>query len=267
MAPPKRPPAGGSLLVDDRFPDMDRTPADQRGRWLVARYLPCALFALKVSSATSSVGRTLVVPTPYAIKMALVDAAFRAGTSDEACALLLRALVGVAVRIAPPDRAVVSHTFLKVRQEPKTRDPHQPFISSVAYREFVFHQGIWRWAFDLVDRDAAFAESLSRLLPHVRYVGKRGSFVQYVGVERLSELGSTFSQPLGAGAVDMPMGPSHVAPLDDFGPDADLPTLSSYSSKRASVGKHRVFVNTLVPLGVVNVGPGFTEYRGGESGP
>ena len=45
---------------------------------MVAKYLPTALFSLKTSQATSSVGRTLVVPTMYAIKMALVDAGFRA---------------------------------------------------------------------------------------------------------------------------------------------------------------------------------------------
>src|SRR3972149_509738 len=64
------------------------------GRWLVAEYQPAALFSLKISLATSSVGKTLVVPTPYSIKMAFVDAAFRAGVPDGEGADFLGSLVG-----------------------------------------------------------------------------------------------------------------------------------------------------------------------------
>src|SRR6185312_3026242 len=63
------------------------------GRWLVVEYQPTAMFSLKTSLATSSVGRTLVVPTPYSIKMGFVDAAFRASLSEPECAAFLRSLV------------------------------------------------------------------------------------------------------------------------------------------------------------------------------
>ena len=89
------------------------------GRWLVSEYEPTALFSLKISLATSSVGKTLVIPTPYSIKMALVDAAFRAGLSDVECADLLRSLVGVDLRVGMSEAAAVTHTFVKVRQEAK----------------------------------------------------------------------------------------------------------------------------------------------------
>jgi hypothetical protein len=231
----------------------------ESARWLIARFLPCALFALKVSTATSSVGRTLLVPTPYAIKMALVEAAFTASWSYEECDRLLRALVGVPVRIAPPDRAVVSHTFLKVRQEPKTPDPERPYISSIAYREFVFHRGEWRWAFNLRENDHWLDAAMIGLLPYVRYIGKRGSFIQFDRVEWTTELDAAFTQPANVEVLTLP-NRAHIAPLDDLGPEADLATLSPYSPKTARAGRHRVFVNTIVPLGVVNTGPGFTEY-------
>ena len=88
------------------------------GRWLVFTYLPTAVFSLKISMATSSVGKTLVVPTPYAVKMAFVDAAFRLGWTDTDCGMLVQSLVGVAFRVAPPCSAIITHTFVKVRQEP-----------------------------------------------------------------------------------------------------------------------------------------------------
>ena len=233
------------------------------GRWLVADYQPTSLFSLKASLATSSVGVSLVIPTPYAIKMALVDAAFRVGDTMEQCGILLRSLVPVDVRIAPSFAAVVTNTFVKIRQEPKAPTPKSPYISSIAYREVVHPLGKWSWAFDLVFCDDALIGQLGRVIPHVNYVGKRGSFIQFLGrLYRQSELGSSFTQPLAAGEFAVPPR-SHVRWLDDFGPDADLETLSSFTSKPAKRGKHRRFVETVIPVGLHNTGPGFSEYRAG----
>jgi hypothetical protein len=191
--------------------------------------------------------------------MAFVDAAFRTGLSDDECAEFLRSLVGVDVRIASPEAACVTHTFVKIRQEPKNVDPLHPYIDSIAYREVVHHRGVWRWAFDLAAGDSTLAERLVLIAPHVSYIGKRGSFIQFTGFSRRSELGSEFTQSAQNQWVLPPR--AHIAPLDDFGPDADLETLSSFTSKKPSRGKHRSFVDTVIPLGLVNTGPGFSEYH------
>jgi hypothetical protein len=224
-------------------------------------YRPTALFSLKISLATSSVGKTLVVPTPYAIKMAYVDGGFRAGWTDADCGAFLRALVGVDVRIAPPTESVVTHTFVKVRQASRQQDPLRPYIASIAYREVVHHRGIWRWAFDLAGSGAWLARRLVEAAPHVSYVGKRGSFIQFVGIRRQVELGRGFTQPLEAGRQWTPPSRAHIAPLDDFGPEASLEVLSSFTSASPRRGRHRRFTETVIPLGLVNTGPGFSEYR------
>jgi hypothetical protein len=231
------------------------------GRWLVAEYQPTALFSLKISLATSSVGKTLVVPTPYSIKMALVDAAFRAGLSDVDCADFLRSLVAVDLRIAPTDAAAVTHTFVKVRQESRDADPLVPYIASIAYREVAHHHGRWLWAFDLAAGDDRLAERLVRLAPHVGYIGKRGSFVQFLGLSRLTELSDRFTQPVQNEQPWSPPPRAHVVALDDFGPEADLETLSSFTDRSPRRDRHRKFVDTFVPVGLVNTGPGFSEYR------
>jgi len=231
------------------------------GRWLVLDYQPTSLFSLKTSEATSSVGVSLIIPTPYAIKMAFVDAAFRFGNTLDTCAELLRSLVLVGIRIAPSAAAVVTNTFVKIRQEPKTPSAESPYISSIAYRELVYLSGTWAWAFDLASCGEILAGQLVALAPHVNYIGKRGSFVQFLGrPHRRSDLGSGFTQPLRGNAFVTPAR-SHVRPLDDFGPDADLETLSSFTSKPAKRGKHRRFVETIIPMGLTNTGPGFSEYR------
>jgi hypothetical protein len=231
------------------------------GRWLVVDYDPTALFSLKISMATSSVGKTLVVPTPYAIKMALIDAAFRWGYTEPDCEALLRSLIQVTVRIGPGPGAVVIHTFVKVRQESRDSDPLRPYSSTIAYREVAHHDGIWQWAFDLAAGDDTLAQRLVDLLPHVSYIGKRGSFIQFRGFSRRQELANDFTQPLQTATSWSPPPRAHIVPLDDFGPEADLETLSSFTTKRPIRGRHRLFIDTIVPIGIVNTGPGFTEYR------
>jgi hypothetical protein len=231
-------------------------------RWLIARFYPCALFSLKLSFATSSVGKTSPVPTPYAIKMALVDAAFRLGWPDPRVNQLMHQLRATDVRVSPPQRSVVTNTFVKVRQEPKNPTAENPYISGIAYRELICHEGLWRWGFDIRGKPEGFQEELSALLAHVSYVGKRGSFIQFVGVEGAAVLDSSFTQPLEPGQPwTLPRG-AHVLVLDDFGPEADLETLSSFSrGKQVRRERHRRFVETIVPLETFSSGPGFTEYR------
>jgi hypothetical protein len=231
------------------------------GRWLLAEFAPVSLFSLKTSQATSSVGRTLVVPTPYAMKMACVDAAFRAGLRDDVCAQFLEQLVGVDVRVRPPTTAIVTHTIVKIRQEPKKPSPELPYISSVAYREVVHHAGRWWWAFDLAARDDLLAERLVTTLPHVRSVGKRGSFLQFLGLERVEELDETYTSPIVPGEDFRIAAAWHVQQLDDFGPGATFNSLSTYSGARAQRGRDRIFTATMIPLGLVRSGPGFSEYR------
>ncbi len=231
------------------------------GRWLIARYVPTALFSLKASTATSSVGKTLVVPTPYAIKMALVDAGFRSGLPESDCAELLASLVPVGVRISPPESAIVTQTFVKIRQEPKNPNPMHPYTASIAYREVVFHQGTWRWAFDLGHGDEGLAERIAYLAPRISYIGKRGSFVQFDGLERAAELSTGYTVPMPPPGDWVMPARWHPAKLDDFGPEASLEVLSTFSAAKPRVGRHRRYVDTIVPLGLVSTGPGFSEYR------
>ncbi len=230
------------------------------GRWLVALYEPTALFSLKISSATSSVGRTLVIPTPYSIKMALVDAGFRAELSAAQCDALLRGLAGVEVRIAPAPKVVVTHTFVKVRQQSRAGDPLRPYGSTIAYRELAYLNQTTKWAFDLAGAEELVAARLVELLPHISYVGKRGCFLRFLQLYRSTALGPEFTQPVNRAGGWSPPRHAHIVPLDDFGPEADLETLSSFTQHRPKRDRHRRFVETIVPVGIVNQGPGFTQY-------
>lgn len=224
------------------------------GPWLVFSFEPTSLFSLKVSSATSGVGRTLLVPTPYAIKMALVDAALRTGWQGDPD-FFVRALARTRILVAPPERAVVTSTLIKIRQENKAGTA---YIPSVAFREFVAYRGLIRCAVDLATVSLDTAQAIITMAPRVFYLGKRGGFVQFIGAHREDEPGHGYCQAIEPG-LEMPSG-FHISVLDDFGPEATFDALNSYSTSPIQRGKHRIFREMVVPLAMVAVGPGFAEY-------
>src|SRR3954452_24617056 len=81
--------------------------------WTVARYAPVALFSLKPAVATSSGGKTLICPTPFAIKMALLDAALRV-TGEIEGKRLWPGIRDLQLRLALPEQVVVINTFTKI---------------------------------------------------------------------------------------------------------------------------------------------------------
>ncbi|MFZ5646392.1 MAG: hypothetical protein ACOY30_02110, partial [Bacillota bacterium] len=119
-------------------------------KWLILEYQPTTLFSLRMTHATSSGGKTLLVPTPYAFKVAMVDAAIRA-ESINLGRQVFEWIKDKAVLFSPPERAVVTNTFVKILRKTEIKnldkDPEKaemqrsflasnPFQSTIAYREY-----------------------------------------------------------------------------------------------------------------------------------
>src|SRR6266540_1084649 len=83
--------------------------------WLTAVYHQVSLFSLKPSDATSTGGRSLLVPTPFSIKMALLDVALRFYGEDGGSTFfpLIRDL-GIA--LSPPPQIVVNNCFVRIHK-------------------------------------------------------------------------------------------------------------------------------------------------------
>jgi hypothetical protein len=260
------------LLVEDDAADIDLgvqpKPAGhshESGRWIVFRYAPVTLFSLKMSRATSTAGKTLLTPTPYAVKMAFLDAALRhglAGDADE----LVRRLAKASVRIGVPGHACVTGTIQMVRQETREierkKNPRLPWYRpNIAMREFVHYQGDLCLAFDRHTCHSELTVLLRQIAPAVNYLGKRGSFFQYVGCLERQDLDSAFTQPVEKDGGDLTIR-GQRATLDDFGAAASFDALNSFSATEIKWEIHRRFVETFVPFSVHNTGPGFTHYCG-----
>ncbi len=244
--------------------------------WLIARYRSVAAFSLRSSMATSSGGRTNLVPTMYAVKLALIDAAFRA---DEDGAEVFDLVKGLRIRFGVPDQIVVSNTFIKIlrkweskekRVEGEEKASGPAFISSVAFREFCHYRGDLLIALDIsavapIDRDL-----LRRLLQHVNYIGKRGSFFQLVDVQEtnVDQLPPHFGYVEGD-ARERVSRDLVAQYLDDIGPDATFERISTFSDVSARLGRDRVLVSVALPLRRVASSRGYTLYErtvgGGEA--
>lgn len=97
---------------------------------------------LRMTHATSKGGKTLVVPTPYAVKMALLDVCFRRFPAREAptnARNVFEWIKSREVRIRPPKHCLVTNTFVKVLDW--NRDGDDPFRPTIAYRELAFYGG------------------------------------------------------------------------------------------------------------------------------
>jgi hypothetical protein len=240
----------------------DKPNGHSKAGWLVFVYVPSAFFSLKASWATSTAGLTLLTPTPYAVKMAFLDAVLRhrlIGDPEP----FVRALTKASLRIGLPAHACVTEAILRIRQETrdvdrKLRPDLPPYRPNMALRQVVHFQGDLRFAFDRTTCTHGTAETLMRAAPAINYVGKRGSFVQFLECVHQSKLDSTFTAPVTNRTGQKSWG--HRASLDDFGPQAHFEALNSFTPTQIKRDVHRKFVDTFVPLGIRNVGPGFVHY-------
>jgi len=242
--------------------------------WVVATYLPVALFSLKSALATASGGKTVLVPTPYAIKMALLDAAIR----SQGVAFgrhLFPTIRDLRVALDPPTRLVVLNSFGKVRRplelkdaskaEQKVRDARErgayPFQPTIAYREYVQFGGPFRLAIsaELVEEDGLI--TLARLLSLVNYLGKRGGFIQLVAPPVfVAAIDDRFVELTAGQTASFALNGTMQA-LDDCGPRLTFERANIYSPERITMGQDRILRHIPLPLSLERSSRGYSLYE------
>ena len=163
--------------------------------WLKATYQPTTLFSLRPSWATSTGGKSLLLPTPYAIKLAVLDVALRTSGHQlgEAAWPWIRDLhIGVQL----PSQIVVTNLFakiLKLRRNPAPAGSMDagPFQKTIGYREYVYHPEPVHLAFGVSDEQVS---QLQEWLIQINYLGKRGGFVQLLALPEQIENDAGFCQ-------------------------------------------------------------------------
>jgi len=230
--------------------------------WLIAEYESAALFSLRPGFATASGGKTLLVPTPYAIKMALLDALCRTQGAKFAEERWPRiASLQVAIRLG--ERAVVTNLFqkmLKPRRSDAGEDDQDAgyFQRTIGYREYAHVTGVW--ALGVGWKGNAPEDWLSDAAINISYIGKRGSFVQLVGMP-------LHSANLPEEFVEMTTLQSNfplegtMQKLDDCSESVSFDKVNVYSGTKMTLGKDRISRAIVLPYRVVRSSRSFTLYE------
>lgn len=224
--------------------------------WVLATYQSTTFFSLKPSNATSSGGKTLLTPTPYAIKMGLLDAAIRTkGINYGKQAWEWIRTLSLAVDL--PERAMVNNVFTRILKPPHSRNKGG-FDRTIGYREYVHFVGEMRLGFDIYDDSQR--EQLNRLLPHITYFGKRGGFFQFLPpIQTVETLPSDFTplvEQAEAWHID-----SQLQHLDDCDVKMSFDHADIYSGKNIRVGKERHTFLAMLPYRLSRSSRSFSDYE------
>jgi hypothetical protein len=237
--------------------------------WTIAEYQPTALFSLRPATATTSGGKTLIVPSPFAIKMGLLDVAIRTLGFKQGKSLftLIRDL-DIAIR--PSRWIVINKTFIKILRykeikskasEKETailaakRDRQWPYYRTIAYREYVHFSDNLSIAFQETPR-----ETLVPLLTQINYFGKRGGFIQLQQPpETMTNLPKDFTMLTRSIDGSFPLGILQI--LDDFGEQMTFEHANIYHVKNMRAKVERIFHQVVLPYRAVRSSRSFTLYQ------
>lgn len=245
--------------------------------WVSVRYHPASFFSLRPANATASGGKTLLVPTGFAIKMALLNASIQtAGVAEGERRFATIRDLRVALRL--PSRITVLKSFAKIRRpaefkDAKTRDEkiaelkekrQYPFQATIAYREFVQlgdpTLGLEACAVEIACATAGAApEWLGRTLLAVNYLGKRGGFWQPLGQPVSRDALSGEFIEVTRDSVEIPL-EGTLQLLDDCGERLTFEQANIYSEKRIGVGVGRVFRHVALPYRLERSSRGYSRY-------
>jgi len=243
--------------------------------WILAEYQPTTFFSLRPYTATTSGGKSLLVPTPFAVKMALLDAAIRTQGLERGRESF-PAIRDLRVAVRLPRYVLVNNTFVRILRlkEIKTKASEKaagiaraiagrqwPFQRTIGFREYVQFGGPLTLAFQGMEMAA-----LAPLLEQVNYLGKRGGFMQLLHApEAAEELPDGFTVLTESVNGAFPLGTLQM--VDDCGPRLTFEQVDVYSIKGMKAGKDRVFHHVVLPHRPVRFSRGFTLYAvGGRAG-
>jgi hypothetical protein len=239
--------------------------------WTIATYHPVSLFSLRPANSTTSGGKTLIAPTPFCIKMALLSASIQMAGVAEGQRRFPQ-IRDLRIALALPGQVVVVKSFAKIRRpirlgsgdarEAEIAEAlevgHYPFAPTIAYREFVQFGGALQIAFTLPQGETP--GWLSETLPTINYLGKRGSFVQIAGWPLVTEaLEGTFTE-VTQDSTDF-RSDGTLQMLDDCGSTMTFEHADIYNPKRMTFGKERVPRHVVFPYRLKQSSRGYSLYE------
>jgi hypothetical protein len=238
--------------------------------WLIARYQPTSLFSLKHGDATSTGGKSLLVPTPFAIRMALLDVAIRT-EGVVAGPQAFERIKSLRLAIRPPAYAAVTSTFVKILKPERDAEARgREMQQTIAFREYVHLAGELALAFGGQEETLA---AIRPWLVQVNYFGKRGGFYQLLASPQVVTTEGNNPPPnflafpdsdLVAGKLPDRFLLGLIQRVDEWGSPLQFHQANIYTRERDTairLGKERVRVDVILPYRMVRSSRGLTLYE------
>lgn len=207
--------------------------------WLIIKYSPTTLFSLKNSSATNSAGKSLITPSPYSVKMALLNSVITFDSLKTAKAYfnLIRDLE---MRFSLPESLVVNNCLIRILKDndkvSKEDKIDNPFKTVVAFREYVYLDDDIEIAVNLSSDRIVLSEDknfLKKWFMHINYFGKKGCFFQFQSFEEVKELDDS---KFCSGISDS-FKTGIFMQMDDVDRKADFESMNNYNQSKKAKAK------------------------------
>lgn len=238
--------------------------------WLTVSYQPVSLFSLKRSDATSMAARSNLVPTPYAIKMALLrvlleeQGKLHSNDFDHWIKQEFAWIRNLQIFVQPPEKLIVNRNGYKLRYtgdsssyKPRFRELHSreivdgdviPLQDGFVFREWVHLEGNLK----ICAGDSDRLLELEKLFAQINYFGKRGCFFQYLPDDTQHSAEPLFQPAPGQGFT--------VQPMDDLGAKATFNRINPFSTEKAQLNKDRVIQPGFLPLQLISTSARYDFY-------
>jgi hypothetical protein len=234
--------------------------------WLIAEYQPVTLFSFRSGMATNSGAKTLFLPTPFAIRIALLDAAIRTN-GVVAGPMAFDWIKDLSIAVRPPERVMVTNLFAKILKPSRKEEAEEAMGHTIAFREYAQLEGIVGLAFRLA---VGQTNDLKQLIPQINYFGKRGCFFQMVkSPNEVEELPEGFvlmdgiyiqnNSVRGQPPRTFVAGLIHI--MDDWGESITFSKANIYTNEKIVLGKDRVRKSVLLPYRLIRSSKSFSYYE------
>ncbi len=216
-------------------------------------YKPTALFSLRDSNSTSSGAKSLFLPSPYAVKMALLNQSISlSGINFGTDKQKFNAIRDLKISYRIDGYFCVNNCFVKIQ---KQREKEQ-FKSTVSFREYIFLDSdlelILETNPEIKDSNDDIIVFLKKYLSTINQFGKRGCFFQFVEFR---------DNPSPANVLPFKVENAQCGGIlqeyDDFGDKVTFDNVNNYSDTKTKRKKQVL----LLPLQKISSSKSYTLYK------
>lgn len=190
-------------------------------------YQPTNLFSLKESNSTNSGAKSLLIPSPYSIKMALFNQAITIDGKDifeEKKSKEFSFIKDATIQYRVSGSFCVNNCFVTIQS---LRDG--TYRGKPSFREYIYLSDNIEIIFEVKSEEAK--QYLQKYLHRINYFGKRGCFFQFVSY--LDDSGEANVKEFDASDFT----PGILQEFDDISPNAEFKNINNFDSAGAKRDK------------------------------